>query len=568
MAVLADRYELGETLGTGGMAQVVAAYDHMLGRRVAVKLIHDTLASDPTSRERLLREARTAAGMHHPNTVTVFDAGESEGKPFIVMELVQGRSLADRLQAEQRIPRDETITIADAVLAGLHAAHQHGLVHRDVKPSNILLPETGEAKLVDFGVAKALAETTTGLTGTGQLLGTPRYLAPEQALGQPATPASDIYSLGVVIYQCLAGDAPFTADTPLAEALAHQNDPVPSLTTAAPETPAWLATVVERALAKDPADRFDDAEAMRRALDNPVATAPPPPPPSEPAERNESTRVLSISAAASPAAHPNQQASSQQISSRVRPRAQRIWLAVASAAGIAALVTGIFLLGDDGSGGEPGASAQDAAADGSGPEPGQGGEDDTEPVTDAASEEPDGDGGDETGSPQPDDSPAVPATLDELMTMLASNPQAHGDKAEDLVNQVEKLYEQRDGRKRAEQAQKLVEKVATWMADDELDARTGQTVVAVLTEVSRPSDPALDEALDLYGEIAVTTRDWGDDADDLLSDLREILKAKNSEKQADEAEDLVEEIEEWIEDGEIDRRRGERALSVLRPLED
>ncbi|NDL57511.1 serine/threonine-protein kinase [Phytoactinopolyspora mesophila] len=277
MAVLADRYELGEPLGAGGMARVVTAYDHVLHRDVAVKLIHDAYAGDPTSRERMLREARAAAGLQHPNTVSVFDAGEADGRPFIVMERVIGRSLAHRLHDEGALSVADTISIADAVLSALGAAHSRGLVHRDVKPSNILLPDSGGVKLADFGIAKALAETSAGLTSTGQLLGTPRYLSPEQVAGRPASPASDLYALGVVLYECLTGEPPFKAETPLAEALAHQREPVPAIAQSAPHAPAALARTLERALAKEPSDRFTDADAMRRALHDPAATLPPPP---------------------------------------------------------------------------------------------------------------------------------------------------------------------------------------------------------------------------------------------------------------------------------------------------
>jgi serine/threonine-protein kinase len=266
MTVIADRYLLGDVLGMGGMARVVAAYDQALGRDVAIKLIHDAYAGDPASRERLLREARAAAGLHHPSIVAVYDVGESDGRPFIVMERVTGGTLADRLRDGRRLSVDEAIAVADAALAGLQAAHAHGLAHRDIKPSNILLLGSGGVKIADFGIAKSLAEAAGGLTGTGQILGTPRYLAPERALGQPATPASDLYSVGVVLYECLTGEAPFKADTPLAEALAHQREPVPSLNQTAPEVPAGLARVVERALAKDPAERFPDAASMRQAL--------------------------------------------------------------------------------------------------------------------------------------------------------------------------------------------------------------------------------------------------------------------------------------------------------------
>ncbi|MFW6205414.1 MAG: serine/threonine-protein kinase, partial [Actinomycetota bacterium] len=210
MTVLADRYELAWPLGSGGMAQVYAAYDRVLQRQVAIKLINDAHVRDPEGVERFAREARLAAGLQHPNTVAVFDVGDADGRPFIVMELVEGRTLADRLRDEGRLPPHETVAIADAVLSGLGAAHDRGMVHRDVKPSNILLPAEGGVKLADFGIATVGG--AADLTGVGQVVGTPRYLAPERATGQPATPASDVYAVGAIMYECLAGRPVFQAE--------------------------------------------------------------------------------------------------------------------------------------------------------------------------------------------------------------------------------------------------------------------------------------------------------------------------------------------------------------------
>lgn len=273
MTTLADRYELQELLGSGGMAHVYAALDHRLGRRVAVKLVRADLVADGSSRKRLLREARSAASFHHPNSVAVYDTGEEQQQPFIVMELVDGESLVDRLQRERRLDPTEAARIGVGVLAALEAAHAGGLVHRDIKPGNVLLPRSGGVKLADFGIAKAVADTAIGLTNPGDVMGTPKYLSPEQVAGHPAVPASDQYSLGIVLYECLVGKAPFTAENPMAVALAHQRQPVPSVRRAARDVPTELAHVVEQALAKDPADRFADAAAMRRALEAAVNAA-------------------------------------------------------------------------------------------------------------------------------------------------------------------------------------------------------------------------------------------------------------------------------------------------------
>ncbi|MBA3622389.1 MAG: serine/threonine protein kinase, partial [Euzebyales bacterium] len=262
MVLLSDRYELGATIGAGGMARVVQAHDRLLDRPVAVKLMRDDLSADPTVRQRFLREARAAARFAHPNAVAVYDTGQDGRRPWIVMELVDGDNLADRLAAEGALPAETAKAITDQVLAALSAAHRAGMVHRDVKPANILLPDRGGVKLTDFGIAKGIQEATAGLTATGQLIGTAKYLAPEQVDGHPATPASDIYAMGVVLYEMLAGAPPFSGENALAVALAHTRDPVPPLLGVDPT----LASVAERALAKDPAGRYPDAAAMREAL--------------------------------------------------------------------------------------------------------------------------------------------------------------------------------------------------------------------------------------------------------------------------------------------------------------
>ncbi len=265
MPLLADRYETGPVLGAGGMGRVVAAHDHRLDRPVAVKLIRDELLADDAARQRLLREARAAAQLHHPHTVAVFDAGEQDGRPFVVMELVEGSSLADRLRADGPLSATEATDVTAAVLDALAAAHDQGLVHRDVKPSNVLLPDAGGVKLADFGIAVDLRANTT-LTDLGQVLGSPRYLAPERATGQTAAPASDVYSAGVMLFEMLAGRAPFDGDNAVATLLAHQQQPVPPLARIAESVPPQLASVAERALAKDPSQRFASARSMHDAL--------------------------------------------------------------------------------------------------------------------------------------------------------------------------------------------------------------------------------------------------------------------------------------------------------------
>ena len=213
--VIAGRYRLGASIGAGGMAHVFEGHDERLDRQVAIKLV-PTAAIDPVVRERFRREARTSARFAHPNAVATYDAGEADGQLFLVMELVDGPSLARRLAAEGPLDMARACTSADAVLAALQAAHAAGIVHRDVKPANILLGRNGDVKLADFGIAKRLDDYSSELTGTGHFVGTPKYLAPEQLSGDPVTAATDVYATGVVLYEMVTGVAPFDAPTPLA----------------------------------------------------------------------------------------------------------------------------------------------------------------------------------------------------------------------------------------------------------------------------------------------------------------------------------------------------------------
>lgn len=278
---LADRYELGEELGSGGMGRVVRAHDQVLGREVAVKLLHEHLARQPSVRERFMREARSAVRFSHPNAVAVYDAGTEGRTLYIVMELVDGRTLADELQGGPLEPA-RAVHIASSVLEALAAAHANGIVHRDLKPANIMLPRDTEepgggnngngqrssgVKLTDFGIAKGLAEAgEKSLTMTGQVFGTPHYLAPEQADGKPATPASDVYAMGIVLYEMLTGHPPFDAESAFAVVIAHQNDEPPPIRRRRRDLDPALAAVVHRALSKNPRERYADAGNMHAAL--------------------------------------------------------------------------------------------------------------------------------------------------------------------------------------------------------------------------------------------------------------------------------------------------------------
>jgi serine/threonine-protein kinase len=267
--VLADRYELTGLVGTGGMSTVYCAKDRLLDRRVALKLLHDHYADDHEYVERFKREARSVARLSHPNIVTVIDRGEDGDKQFIVFEFVDGENLKQLIEDSGALGIRRALEIAIACADALAFAHANGLVHRDVKPQNILIDDEGRIRVTDFGIARSL-EVEAGVTQTGTVMGTSSYLSPEQARGQTVTPASDIYSLGVVVWELLTGEVPFTGDNFVAVALQHINEPPPSLLEKRPDAPPRLALAVEHALAKEPEARFPTmaafAEELRRCL--------------------------------------------------------------------------------------------------------------------------------------------------------------------------------------------------------------------------------------------------------------------------------------------------------------
>jgi eukaryotic-like serine/threonine-protein kinase len=260
------RYRMGALLATGGMGEVWAARDLLLDRPVAVKVLGGALAGDGRAAERLRREARAAARLDHPNIARVLDLGEQDGRPYLVMELLEGESLAARIDRDGPMATAEAARVVAAVADALEAAHRAGVVHRDVKPGNVFLTSDGTVKVLDFGIASAAGEAT--LT-TGDLLGTAAYLAPERVLGHQATPAADLYSLGVVLYELLAGRRPFEAGSDLELAMAHANAAPPRLDVIAPSTPAFLVAACHQAMAKDPAARPGSAAAFARLLRDP-----------------------------------------------------------------------------------------------------------------------------------------------------------------------------------------------------------------------------------------------------------------------------------------------------------
>jgi eukaryotic-like serine/threonine-protein kinase len=266
--VIAGRYELGDRLGAGGMSTVVLAFDRRLERHVAVKLLAEHLAEDAQFVARFRREALAAARLVHPNIVQVFDFGldDATGRHYIVMEHIRGQSAAEILRDRGVLPVAEAIAMLTQCCRGLDYAHRQGVVHRDVKPGNLLRSEDGGVvKLADFGIAKAVTETSA-ITAAGSVLGTAAYLAPEQAAGEKAGPRADLYALGVVTYQFLSGRLPYEAQSLTELALKQQRETPTPLHELNKEVPAELAGAVDRALALDPRARYDSADAMREAL--------------------------------------------------------------------------------------------------------------------------------------------------------------------------------------------------------------------------------------------------------------------------------------------------------------
>ncbi|MBF6621806.1 MAG: Stk1 family PASTA domain-containing Ser/Thr kinase [Patulibacter sp.] len=258
------RYLVERRLGTGGMADVFACEDLQLGRHVALKVLHENLAQDPDVVARFRRESQSAAGLQHPHIVQVFDRGDWDGIPYMAMELVDGVTLKDVTRDQAPLDPIRSIDQISQVLDALRYAHRRGLVHRDIKPQNVLVGPDGELKVADFGIARAVDDLQ--MTQTGMIVGTAHYIAPEQAAGQPVTPAADLYAVGVVLFEMLTGRLPFEGDQPVAIALQHVNDDPPAVSIVNPNVPRDLEDVVMRALAKSPEERFADAEEFIGAL--------------------------------------------------------------------------------------------------------------------------------------------------------------------------------------------------------------------------------------------------------------------------------------------------------------
>ena len=268
--IVDGRYRLLARLGIGGMAEVWSAEDTELGREVALKLLYPRLAADNGFVERFRREASAAAGLQHPNVVQVYDRGESQGTYYIAMEYLRGPSLKDLVRRGPISPA-HAVELVTQVLKGARFAHRRGIIHRDLKPHNVLLDDEGRVKVTDFGIARAGA---SDMTETGSILGTAQYLSPEQAQGHAVTERSDLYSIGVILFELLTGRVPFDGEAAVSIALRHVSEPAPAPSQLNPAVPPWLDSVVLRALAKDPAQRFRDADEFIAALNGAPTQAP------------------------------------------------------------------------------------------------------------------------------------------------------------------------------------------------------------------------------------------------------------------------------------------------------
>lgn len=279
---LGDRYDVGQVIGRGGMAEVYEGTDRRLNRRVAIKVLRPDLARDPMFQERFRREAQSAAGLNHPNIVAIYDTGEDligDGSnqvsiPYIVMEFVDGVTLRHMLNNGPRILPERALEITAGVLAALDYAHRHGIVHRDIKPANIMINAHGDAKVMDFGIARAMSDAATSVTATSAVMGTAQYLSPEQARGESVDARSDIYSTGCVLYELLTSSPPFNGDSPVSIAYQHVNETPKLPSSIDPSIPTTLDAITMTALTKSPANRYQTAAEMRFDIERAIAGMP------------------------------------------------------------------------------------------------------------------------------------------------------------------------------------------------------------------------------------------------------------------------------------------------------
>ena len=346
---LPQRYRIVRHIANGGMAGVWEAHDELLGRSVAVKVLASHLSEDERARKRFEREARAAAGLSsHPHVVTIYDVAEHDGRAFMVMELMRGGTVSDRLKAGRTIADETALRWLREAAGALDAAHDEGVVHRDIKPGNLLLDDRDRLAIADFGIARLAMEDQ--LTATGQVLGTASYISPEQAVGEPATAASDRYALAVVAFELLTGSRPFQAEHFAAQARAHVEDKPPLATERDSSLPKGVDAVLDRGLAKDPSERWDSAAEMVEALDRAMSASKPAA--TEPAA-TEPTRPLAAAVAPPPGPTDGRGAASRREGSGALP-----WLLAGLAALIVLAVAGALLL----SGGEDPKSTSEPTA--------------------------------------------------------------------------------------------------------------------------------------------------------------------------------------------------------------
>ena len=268
--MLGERYELGAMIGTGGMADVYLAQDVRLNRQVAIKILRSDLARDPSFVTRFNKEALSVAALNHPGIVSVYDSGKEDSPsgamPYIVMEYVEGKTLRELVNKGERFALNRAVEITEGILIALQYSHKNGIIHRDIKPGNIMITDNGDVKVMDFGIARALADTGATMTSTWNIVGTAQYLSPEQATGTQADARSDLYSVGCLLYELLAGRPPFTGDTPVAIAYQHVSAPLIPITELQESLDPALNAFFSIALAKDANERYQSANAMLKDL--------------------------------------------------------------------------------------------------------------------------------------------------------------------------------------------------------------------------------------------------------------------------------------------------------------
>ena len=492
---LAARYVLHEEVGVGGTARVYRGVDEHLGRPVAVKVLDTGLAAsaDPAGRDRFLRECRTAAGFDHPAAVTVYDAGEDGDDLYLVMELVDGETLAQRL-ARGPLPLSEALHVAQQVLAVLAIAHARGIVHRDVKPANVLLGAEGVVKLSDFGIAKRFDDLESSVTSTGMIIGTPRYLAPEQATGAPVTPAADVYAVGVLLYEMIAGHPPFAGESAIAIAVAQQTAPAPDIRAECPDVPVAVAGMIAAALSADPTARPASADEFAHALSNgPSVTAEMPavavPTPMERADLTTAMAVPVMPGPAFATVRSDRVAGHVPVARHRAHPAHEPSRSPAMLVGVGVLVllllaSGLALAFGDRS--EPGLLAADGSDPGSGAVP-----------TSAAAETP----APTIPLDDPDPTAPAPVVIDELvpgfpstddllvfLNQLETNPDTVGDGGAELGRELRRALEGNE-RRRGERVGKLRE----WLPQFVEDGHVHPAVASALDELLAPLDAPRDD---------------------------------------------------------------------------